>query len=128
MPAEQYYYYDGPLIRARPTGGWIGREPREYFVRAKHAEEALTLVAYCDYMLAGTISEKYAGRVAHSEAELSSAGRTFHVLIGSKPRTGPGSKPGDKEMASEIQEMTEAQRAEDTEPAAAPETPESQVA
>lgn len=114
--------YDGPLKRAQPTGGWVGREPREYYVRAKHAEDALTLVAYCDHMLAGKISAKYAGRVARSEAELADAPelRTFHVLTGSKPSSRTGSKRGEKEMASEIREVTE--------PAAAPEPPERQVA
>ena len=73
MPAAKCYLpdHDAPLKRARPTSGWIGREPREYFVRAEWAENALDLATYCDYVLAGKIPVRHAGRVTHSEAELS---------------------------------------------------------
>ena len=72
---------DIPLKRAAPSGGWIGPEPTAYAVRAQDAEDALTLALYCYYVLQGCIPPKYAGRVAHSLAELSElpAARTAHV-------------------------------------------------
>jgi hypothetical protein len=54
---------DVPLQRLRPTGGWIGGEPTAYAVRARHAEEALTLAVYCHYVLQDKIPPKYTGRV-----------------------------------------------------------------
>ncbi len=95
---------DAPLRRLRPTGGWIEREPTEYTVRAQHAEEALTLALYCHAVHQGKIPAKYAGRVAHSVAELSELPglRTFSVWIGSK------CDDDRKVLATEILEVTDA--------------------
>jgi hypothetical protein len=93
---------DAPLRRLAPTGGWIGREPAEYAVRARNAEEALSLAVYCHYVVSGKIPQKYADRVARTHAELAElpGTRTFGVLIGTKP--GPGSSKG---LATEIVEI-----------------------
>jgi hypothetical protein len=98
MPAA--YGPDTPLQKNRRTDGWIGPEPREYFVRAKWAENALDLAVFCDYVLGGEIPERYAGRVALSRDELSSKRdrRVFSVLVGNKP----GPKPGEMSLATEV--------------------------
>ncbi len=94
---------DAPLRRLWPNGGWIDREPTAYFVRARHAEEALNLVVYCHHVLGGYIPRKYAGRVARSHAELpgQSGLRTFEVLVGIKP----GPQKHDRWLATEIKEV-----------------------
>jgi hypothetical protein len=100
MLASKQPDLDVPLRKLRPTGGWIGREPVEYFVRAGHAEEALSLAVYCDVVRQGKILARYTGRVAHTYAELSmlSGQRPFSVLVGTKP----GPKTGERWLSSEI--------------------------
>lgn len=55
MPAAKMYLpdFDAPLRRLHPTGGWIEREPTEYAVHARYAEEALNLAVYCYYVHGG---------------------------------------------------------------------------
>lgn len=96
---------DSPLRNLVPSGGWIDREPTAYAVRARNAEEALTLAVYCHYVLQSKVPPKYAGRVARSHAELSGQPglRTFGVLIGTKP----GPKEGERRLTTEIIEYLE---------------------
>jgi hypothetical protein len=94
---------DAPLRKLAPTGGWIDREPTAYAVRASNAEQALSLAVFCDYVHQGEIPQKYAGRVAHTHAELAELPgmRTFGVLVGKK--RGPSNA---KWTATEIIEIT----------------------
>ena len=80
---------DAPLQRLAPTGGWTDGEPRKYYVRARHAEEAVTLDPVA-YVRQGAVPRKHAGRIGRALTDLSVPGRTFQVLIGKKP--GPDKK------------------------------------
>ena len=61
MPAP-HLDLDAPLQRLAPTGGWTDGEPRKYYVRARHAEEAVTLAIFVAYVRQGAVPRKHAGR------------------------------------------------------------------
>jgi hypothetical protein len=102
MPAPSLNNRDAPLWSLAPTGGWLDREPRTYYVRASNAEEAVTLAVFVAYVRQGAVPRKHAGRVRRALADLSVPGRTFQVLIGTK--RGPDKKAW---LATEITEITE---------------------
>lgn len=103
MPAPSHNDRDAPLQRLAPTGGWLDREPRTYYVRAPNAEEAVTLVVFVAYVRQGAVPRKHAGRIARALTDLSVPGRTFQVLIGTKR----GPQKNDRWIATEITEITE---------------------
>ena len=61
----------------------------------------MTLAVFVAYVRQGAIPRKHAGRVGRAVADLSVPGRTFQILVGTKP--GPNDA---KWLATEVIEIT----------------------